>query len=422
MLFVVLANDAIAQNSTTYNLEQCIEKAKASNPLMKQWTVNRELLKLNYQAAKNEYLPAVEANIRRSYNWGLFIDPATNILSNFSSQVYSGSLYSEVEVFNGGRIYHTIEQNRLLYEASGYDKKAAEMQVALTITKLYYELFSTNQIISNTQIELTRSKNLYTRIKKQIALGLLTKKDELNILTDISQKELNLLSAQGNYRTLLKTIQVNMGLTETENITFDFGTLNNITPESMVLDKIIKDTLSPQIKSYNYQIQASEHSLKAIQAAKYPILSIGGGLTTRSSNLLQTELGTQFSNNLSKVAFFNLKVPIFSKNLNNINIERQKLTIQLLNYKIETLKFNYSNTETSERLELENTIKVYIKYKEQINLIQQQLNLAEKSYELGTITFYEYQMAKNNFIDIQNKMALIKSELLYKKELWEKYL
>ena len=408
--------------SNIYTLEQCIEMAKQANPNIKANKINQEILKLNYQAAKNEYLPTVEANIRRSYNWGLFIDPATNVLSNFSSQVYSGSLYSEIEVFNGGRIYHTAEQNRLLYEASGFENKALDMQIGLEITQLYYKIYTTKQLILNNQTQLNRSRILLTKVQKQMALGIVSKKDELSIATDISAKELKLLKAIGDYNIYIKTLKAKLNIEDTTDIAFNFDNLSAENPERFLFVKYIKDSLSPQIKSLAFQLEANQHAIKVAQSAKYPILSIGGGFTTRSSNLIQTELNTQFSNNLSKIAFFNLKIPVFNKNLNNINIKRQQLYTQFIQYKMENMKYTIKNSESTERAELESMKNTYLKYQEQLALYKQQYELAEKAFELGTINFYEYQFSKNNYIDIQNQAAVLRCEILYKKVLWEKYL
>lgn len=407
--------------ASAQSLDSLTRCALRNHPDIRRYETIKELAYLNLKSAERLYYPTLEANFRRSYNWGLFIDPATNILSNYASQVYSGSLYGEWEIFSGGRIYHTIEQNRQLYMASGFDYDAAVLTIKLEVSKLYFRLYTGRQLIRNAEFQLTKSMMVLRRMQQLEADGMMSAKDVLNAETETAGKELSVLKYKNAYRSDLLILESLCGL-DLPIDTPDFSGIPGLPPDGWKLMPIIKDSLSPALKSLDAQFQASLEEEKTIRAAAFPTLTIGGGMTTRSSSLLQVETGQQFSNNLSRTAFFNLRIPIYNKGLNSVEIKKQQTGRQILIRKKEGMSFQYRMSELTQRSELINLQDEYQKTIEIYKLSQRKAALTEKAWEAGAATWIEWQLARTAWYEWQNKLTALECDFYFRKYLWEHFL
>ncbi|WP_081670979.1 TolC family protein [Sporocytophaga myxococcoides] len=419
----VLPTNAQDRNQT-WTLDQCIEYALKHNFTIQQTNLQSDKAAINLKSAKNNYLPEIVGKGRNIYNWGLFVDPATNLLTTQSSEIYTGSVEGELTLFNGGYNYYTLKQNRDLLNATISDNKKVSNDITLSIIGAFYQvLFAQEQIkITNTQKDQSRIQ--YELIKGMVDKGVLSKINHQEIESEVAQRDAAITIANSNMQRSQLALKQLLAYTD-GNLDLANEDKNSI-PDSLQIEPYeeIKEKACiflPEIKSAQYRLNALQYRSQATNSLRLFNFSVSGGVITRSSNLVQLEQKKQFKQNLTEYVSFNLAVPIFSKflkvnalSLSKIDIDIQKKELDKVNLEVEQkIQAAYLDLVTAH-----NNFKALDK---KTKAFQAQYNYASKSYSSGIINYIEYYYAANMLVTSQLEQLIAEYDFYLKRKTLEFY-
>jgi outer membrane protein TolC len=311
-----------------------------------------------------------------------------------------------------------VQQNKALRQSAAMDAQAVLYNLSLNVIQYYYQALMAQEVIVIAQRQLAQSQKLYTAVKKQIDAGLMTTRDLLNMESQVSQKETDLFQSETQLKQAYNNLKQLLNISSNEPIKLKTVSLNSLQIQPNILDSNFN---LPQLKSLEFQLLAADQSIEMAAAAKYPVLSLSAGLTTRSSNLIQLELGQQFSNNLSKTIAFSLRVPLFNKFQNDMNIRNAQLNKQLLALQVKSFKNQQYNKQRNLVLDVENDRKNLDNLAKQQNYLDKELAFAEKSFQLGTSTYNEYFQVQTRNQNVQIDRLKAQINLQYKLLLFDTY-
>ncbi len=368
---------------SSLNLDACLRLAFEKNTEVLVAQKQAELAKNNTEATRYNYLPTVEANARRSYNWGLFIDPATNVLSNFSTQVYSGSLYATAELFNGGKYFYVTQQQKALEEAVKWNTENVKFNLGLGIIDNYFKVRLAKEKLKLSEISIARAEAILKNVKKLIEAGTKTK-------LDLLAAEGNVLSAKSQAIQYQKEFEVN-------SVTLYYATnvasfalnepLQSEVKKSSLADKASEWSGSfPNSKLLAAQNLYFQQSIRLAKAMNFPVLTVQGGFTTRSSSLIQLEVGSQFSNNLSRAFAFNLQIPIFNKFQNKFAYQSAQINYEINEAKLKDAERRSDKINALLQVEMIAAENGYASRILQLSLAEQEYSATTILYENGTCT------------------------------------
>jgi outer membrane protein len=379
---------------------------------------------VNLKSTKNNYLPEIVGKGRNTYNWGLFVDPATNLLTTQSSEIYSGSIEGELTLFNGGYNYYTLKQNRELLNASLTDNKKISNDITLAIIAAYYQVLFAQQQIKITTAQRDQSQVQYELIKGMVDKGVLSRINLQETEAELAQREAAITIAQSNLQRSQLALKQLMAYKE-GNLYLEDEDKNSI-PDSLQVEPYeqIKDkacTFLPEIKSAQYRLNALQYRSQATNSLRLFTFTVSGGVITRSSNLVQIEQRKQFKQNLTEYVSFNLSVPIFSKFL-KVNA----LALSQIDVDIQKKELDKVNLEVEQRIQgaYLDLITAHNNYKaldKKTKAFQAQYNYASKSYASGIINYAEYQYAANMLVTSQLEQLIAEYDFYLKRKTLEFY-
>ena len=178
------------------------------------------------------------------------------------------------------------------------------------------------------------------------------------------------------------------------------------------------------MKAEQLRLDASEKTIKIEQAARYPQLTLNGGLQTnyyKTSGMQQDNFGTQIKNNFSQYIGLNLNIPIFNRfstrnRINSARIDRENQQLKLENVK----KTLYKEIQQV----YYNAIAAQAKYESSEAARQSgadAFRLAQAKYENGKANITEFNEAKNRFLKSESDLVQARYEYLYQTTLLNFY-
>lgn len=378
--------------------------------------IQKEMAQVKMQYANANYLPSINGTARNTYNAGLFIDPSTNLLSSFNSQVYALALTADWTLLNGGYNYYYTRQQEALLQSADYKLNWQERQAGLTVFPLVYSILQAEIQSNYIAQQLDYQQKLLAQLEKQVAEGVRPKRDLVS-----QEAELALLKARQKQLDLLVAKQL-LELRWWAGV--DAQTIL-LLPAVESLEKTPLFSLSfpsdtqaksfPLLNGLQSDISASEWYIKQLQALRYPSLSLSGGLVTRSSSLIQLELSDQFNRNLSKYISFSLNVPVFNRFQTTQQIKLAQLNKAYLMQTSYKQARNFQLQMLQNKIDFEGEKAIYQALKAQEEALNTQLVFDQKQFLLGLIPFNQYRQSMMALYDnkAQQFQSLAKCWALY---------
>ncbi|MFN3404805.1 MAG: TolC family protein [Cytophagaceae bacterium] len=425
LLAIPFSSVVFAQDNIVWTLDDCLDHALKNNYTVQQFIWQREKAGINYRMARNNYLPEVQGRVRDMNNWGLFVDPATNQLTNRNTEIYTASVEGEVQLFNGGYNYYNAKERQALFDASGSDLEIINNEISLLIISAYYRVLFSQEQVKISELQLEQAKKQYELVRGLVANGVLHKRDQLQMESEVAQREVVVTNANNNLLRSRLLLRQTMGFTVDENVEVSPEQMPGI-PDSLSLksfEDLCKNAsvILPDISSAEARLNAANFRYKAARAMLYPTLSLSAGVITRSSSLLQIEQRTQFRQNLSQFIAFNLYVPVFTRfdRINNTNLSRIDVRIQ--ENQVKKTNLEIEQRVQSAYLDLVAAHKTFKAVTKKLESLDSEYNYAVKSYNLGIINVTEYNYISNMFRNAQQEKLQAEYDYYVKKKILDFY-
>lgn len=466
LLFVCLKVVAQEQDSIAFRkvwtLRECVDYALSNNLQIKRSQLSLELSTIDKRQAVLAMLPSANAAGSYGFNWGRGIDPVTNQFVSSQRNGYTSlGANSQLLLFNGFRVQHSIKQASREAEASEQDLKQSRNEVTLTVISLFVNVVFNKELVENARLQLSSSVQQFERTKKLVAAGALPKSDELNLDAQVATNELNLINQENALNLSLLQLQQALQLPATDE--FDV-VIPEVGPEDLVLDQTreeiyeIARATMPQMKSASLRIQSSAYGVKASRGNLYPRLTMGGSINTNYSSASATRFvpdggfnpvetgyfvqGTnqpvyglqptgsfrdiygfndQVKDNIYKSVNLTLSIPIF----NNFNARAGLQRAMIAN---EQAKINAREIDNTLRQDVETSYnnaiaasKFYNSSLRQVQAREEAYRMAKQRFDIGAANYVEYQVAENDLFQARSDMTRAKYEFIYRKKVLDFY-
>ncbi len=423
-VLVLLASlDCLAQKQWT--LRECAEYALSHNIGIQQKDLTRQQGEVRLSTAKNSRLPDLTGTIGETFSFGrgLTMD---NTYTNRSTNSTQFSIGTSVPLFTGFRIPNTIKLNQLNLEAAIQDLEKAKNDVEMQVAKAYVQILYDMEIADVAWRQVGIDSMQVARLEAFFNNGKASGAEVSQQKATHAQSILTATQADNNLQLAILTLTQLLELPTPEgfsvvrpDVPFQALTLPN--PETIFAEAL---TFKPEIRAEQLRLDASEKSIKIQEAARYPQLTLNGGLQTnyyKTSGMQQDGFGTQLKNNFSQYIGLNLNIPIFNRfstrnNIRNARLERENQLLKLDNAK----KTLYKEIQQV----YYNAVAAHAKYESSEAARQSSADafrLAQAKYENGKANITEFNEAKNRFLKSESDLVQARYEYLYQTTLLDFY-
>lgn len=422
-LVLLVSLDCLAQKQWT--LRECAEYALSHNIGIQQKDLTRQQGEVRLSTAKNSRLPDLTGTIGETFSFGrgLTMD---NTYTNRSTNSTQFSIGTSVPLFTGFRIPNTIKLNQLNLEAAIQDLEKAKNDVEMQVAKAYVQILYDMEIADVAWRQVGIDSMQVARLEAFFNNGKASGAEVSQQKATHAQSILTATQADNNLQLAILTLTQLLELPTPEgfsvvrpDVPFQALTLPN--PETIFAEAL---TFKPEIRAEQLRLDASEKSIKIQEAARYPQLTLNGGLQTnyyKTSGMQQDGFGTQLKNNFSQYIGLNLNIPIFNRfstrnNIRNARLERENQLLKLDNAK----KTLYKEIQQV----YYNAVAAHAKYESSEAARQSSADafrLAQAKYENGKANITEFNEAKNRFLKSESDLVQARYEYLYQTTLLNFY-
>ncbi len=304
-----------------------------------------------------------------------------------ASERYSGGLSLSQSLFNFGGNVQQLKLSDNNYNTTKEQKRQAKARIILDVYTYYYQYLKNSELFNIAGKDLELSKKQLDLVQNQYKLGAVSRTDFLKASVRYGTAKSSFLSRELNKKNSEKSLRHSMGL------------LNSATPinisEQMDFTLIIPSfdqaynlmtANSPDLNILDYQIVSSKLRVKQAWSSSMPKVTMSVGMNASSGDQLTRGY---FDDNYIKNVNIGISIPIFSglRNKNNIKISKLRLDQAETRFKGGT---NNAKVNLYALINTLNNYKEIIPIQEEVLLsAEEDLNLAQQKYELGSASILE---------------------------------
>jgi Outer membrane protein len=393
-------------------LEDCIKYAVQNNLNIKQGRIDIEKAEQNLRQSKWNMMPSVGASSSAGYSFGRTVVEGDLVSQSYFYNDYS--LRASVELFNAFSQQNQISYSKFRKRASENSNLNAIDDLAFSIMNSFYDVIYFEELLKIT----TKQKELSQMIEKKtdvlVKTGLKATADLLEVKANLEKDELVCIQTENKLASAWIELRKAMNLKPDSTIALSknpylVGEDENKNLDIMSLYGSLS-SWSPQIKSYEYDQEASRKNLSIQRAAFFPSLGAGASYGTyyypAGGN---KDFAYQFKANQSQYVGMSLSIPIFNRNANNTKVKLARLEYESAKVKLDQAKQDLLYEMVTNYNDLKASWSELNQARKQFDADTLAFNAAEKKYDQGMINVVDFYTAKNRMASTAG--LVLRSEL-----------
>ena len=435
MAFLSAIAPANAQEQTApWSLEACINYAYANNLQLKQKMEEQEARKVELHTSKHSWLPAVNANMGQSFQFGRSTSKSGVIVDqNAANTTFNINL--DMPIFDGFKIPNDIAARKLDLQAAIESLNKAKEDLAVNIASYYLQVLYNKELQRVAQLQVDLDREQVNKTEAMVNAGKVPLSQLYDIKAQLARDEVTLTEATNNVQLALLDLAQSLEL-ERSDRSFDVVTpqitdavaenMSSILPPETIFDQAV--TFKPQIKEQEYLLESQKRMLKVAQAGYYPKLNFGASYsngyyhTSMGGEFADTRsFGDQLKQNGQKIVGFSLSIPLFNRfqvrnsvrsariGINNqqLLLENSKKTL----YK-EIQQAYYNATAAQEKFTASD---------KSVASSREAFSYAQARYEAGKSTVFEFNEAKTKYAQSLAEQAQAKFDFIFRAKILDFY-
>lgn len=435
MAFLSAIAPVHAQEQTApWSLEACIDYAYANNIQLKQKVEEQEARKVELHTSKHSWLPAVNANMGQSFQFGRSTSKSGVIVDqNAANTTFNINL--DMPIFDGFKIPNDIAARKLDLQAAIESLNKAKEDLAINIASYYLQVLYNKELQRVAQLQVDLDKEQVAKTEAMVDAGKVPLSQLYDIKAQLAKDEVTLTEAANNVQLALLDLAQSLEL-ERSDRSFDIVTpqitdavaenMSSILPPETIFDQAV--TFKPQIKEQEYLLESQKRMLKVAQAGYYPKLNFGASYsngyyhTSMGGEFADTRsFGDQLKQNGQKIVGFSLSIPLFNRfqvrnsvrsariGINNqqLMLENSKKTL----YK-EIQQAYYNATAAQEKYQASD---------KSVAASKEAFDYAQVRYAAGKSTVFEFNEAKTKYAQSLAEQAQAKYDFIFRAKILDFY-
>ena len=409
-----------------WSLDSCIAYALENNYTVKQTLLELESKKVQLHTTKMSVLPSISASAGQGIDFGRGTT-ATGLIENNSQTTTSFGVGMHLPLFQGLRIYHQTQADKLNLQAATEDLNKTKENIEISVAAYYLQVLLCKEILQIADNQLEISQSQVQRIEELVKNEKLSQAELYAAKSTLANDELAVTEANNNLRLALLDLSQLMNVKNT--IAFDVedypkdDLTSDLPPLSTSIDDIINNSLQkrPAIKAALFRIEKSEKDIKISQSLYYPSLNFSASYGTGYYHAFQgalsevtIPLGTQLKNHSQEQLSVSLNIPIFNRFSTSDGVKQAKIALKSQEIGLEEIKNNiikeieqaYTNAIASQDK--------YTAAQKAVEATAIAFEYEEVKYNAGTSTHYEYTDAKMKHQRALSQLIQAKFDYLFR--------
>lgn len=458
----LLLNSAFkASAQEVITLQKAVDLTLERNLTIKQAQFTEAIDVENLNQAKYNRLPNLTANPQASFNYGRSVDPSTNQFVNQSIFGLSGSITSQVLLYQGGLLKNQILANKLQLDVDKSNTAKIKNDLVLNVVTTYLSVLSNQDLLTAAIQQVDISKQTLDKVQKTFDVGNATLADLSQAKATLSTSELNQTTAQNQLDISILTLKQYMEMDPKTDIKVEKPDISKLTDVRSQYDaqSVFASAVSinPDVKLAAVQKQLANQNIQVAKSYYYPSLgffgSIGSnyssgrsqfdhfaptgkfdtlGIVANTSNYVVTPqykqinkkypFADQFSDNFNQSIGVSLQIPIFGRFATRTSVRKAKINYQIADVSERIAKNNLDKTINQAVLDLRAADKKYQSAKQTYQSNKDAYNVVQQRYSVGLINSLDYNTSLTTLNKSEFDMIQARYELIFRSKVIDYYL
>lgn len=466
-LFSLITFSTNGQEVKKWTVEECVDFAFENNLNVQRSELSMQNEEVSLKQNKLSRIPTLNMNIFNSWRWGRSIDPTTNLFSTQQINSNGASATSQFLVYRGSQLNRTVKQGEKIVQATFYDLEKSKNDVALDVVFGYLQIIFTRELLENSRFQLNTTRAQMEQTDKLVNAGSLPRTNLLNLQSQVASNEVDVISAENNVNIAILQLKQYLQIPaeqEFDIVTPEFDADNYpFVPYSV--GEVYQQAVAaqPEIKSADLRIESAQLGVMIAKSDRFPTVGLQGQYNTNYSDqysvptgefeTVEQDLGTvgylrddptqlvnafpvtsevpvrevqniptQWSDNRSYSAGFNIGIPIFNGWQTSSNVQRAKIqnalaeinALEARNVLRQTIETAYNDAQAA--------VKVYDAAQKQVEALEESFRATERSYNLGAVNYVDYQISSFNLFSAKSNLVRAKFDYIFKLKVLDFYL
>jgi outer membrane protein len=437
-----------------------VDIAFKNNPDVKQAELSAESAKINYEQARDNRLPTLNASVNHTLYNGRSINPYTNAYIDEQNTAGTYQLTTGVTLWNGSSIQRYMKQYALSYEAGKMDTQNEKDKLMINVILNYLSVLSTREQlnIARKQVEGTKSKVDLLEIKNND--GAISPSDLYDMKGQLATDELTVVTTKNDLEN------AKLALAQLMNIPYSSGMdLVPIAEGSLPLsydatvDQVYDNATHrlALVKSVDLKVAGAAKNIQAVKGQMMPTLSFSAGIYSNYSSTANTQqlvsttdiptsgyvlinnvktsvfspqpvynslpitYGSQLSNNLNSSVSIGLQIPILNNGQLKNKLRQAKVAEQQATVQAQTTRIQLKQAIEQDFVNLQAAYETYKTLLDQVTDFAQSFHAADVRFAAGAISTVDYVIAKNNLDKVQLNLVAAKYNYILRTKILDFY-
>jgi outer membrane protein len=475
LIFPISVVSAQDVQQEKWSLEECIAYALENNLNIKlsEYTVDDS--KIQFSQSKAGMFPSANMGGGFTDLWGRSIDPTTNRFTTQEIRSFGLQLSASYTLYGGSQLRNTLKQNRLNMASASFDLEKAKNDVMLNVTLAFLNVILNIELLENAQLQLETTKAQLETTSKQVEFGALPYSNELDLIAQVESNEVQVINADNNVRISYLNLKQLLLLPADTPFEIEIPDIENVAIEEEPTTTTevfeVAQSIMPEIKSVDLLVESAQVGVKIARGGMDPRLTLGGNMYSNyssaanrerfvidpdgGSTIVPTQIGyvinpldpagptipvfndveipagdirdtypiaDQLKDNWSYSLNLNLYIPIFNGSQARSFHQRAKIYADQSKVNAQQVRQNLRQTIEIAYTDAQAASKTYNASIKQVESLEESFRAAEKSYNLGAMNIYDYQVASNNLFRARSDLLRNKYNFIFTSKVLDFYL
>jgi outer membrane protein len=393
ILFLSLSLLSFGQQKWT--LKQSLKYAHEHNLQLKQQQLSIEQAKINKTAAIASFAPSLNANASASWNNGLTQNFTTGILENQTTFGGSGSVNSNLNLFNGFKNHYTYKKSLLDILSAQYQYADLLNNIDMQIASAYIQILLNKENLESAKVQLENSIQQKERTLEMVKIGILPEGDLADVEAQITNDHFQVIQAENNYELSKINLAQLLELNDFTNFDID-EQIEGLNIDAKLMTASPEDLFEQALQTNNKLKQSqtqeaiAQYQIKLAQSAYLPSLSAFANINTRYSDRDNIGFGgmstpadpfwNQVKDNKGISYGLNLRIPV----LNGLNVRNQVKRAKLSKESVSIATYNAKKQLRSDIYKMQKDL---IAAFQSMKAAEANLKAQRKAYDYGMEKF-----------------------------------
>lgn len=471
LLIGVLSMASFASAQQKYSLQQCIDIGLRNNLQLQQQSLQIQNSHNILEQSKWQRYPTVNFNGGQGLQSGRNIDPFTNQFVEQTVNFSNFGLNTGINLFNGYQLKNTIRQNQLNLQATQKDIESNRNSLILNVATAYLNVLNNQEQLEFARRQAQTTQLQLERTEKLVKGGALPEINLYDIQSQLANDELSIINAQNSIEIAKLTLKQLLNLPASDDIDVELINLpapSSNQPYDATLEQVYQAALKylPDMEAANLRIESAKTGVEIAKGAKWPSLTLGGGLSSAFSSAAPKErfVGdggeskvVDVPSQTRYVSYAGISVPVIEKvtvpsgsvqqfgYLDQLNFNRNaslslSLRVPIFNayqakYRIANAQIQQKNVELQSQIirnqvrqtveqayyNMLNAAKRYDATARQVQSLELSFKAAEARLNAGALNAAEYNITKNNLDRARISLVQAKYDYIFRTKILDFY-